>query len=168
MSGSNREAEAGAVEDASRNGHLQLMMAQLCAAALAPVAGLGPRFAAAAAVVARAADGHFERYHRAVARFSRREADRRAQRGGALIFEKSVPHAIDCRGDRRKVDDDLVREAAGIGTSVGAVGKRYRTAAERTKGASAHELLLTIWAARGEVNQGARRARMRGGWRGER
>lgn len=154
MSGSNGEAEAGAIEDTSRHGHLQLMMTQLGAAALAAVARLGPCFAAAAAGLAGAADWYFERHHRAVARLSRREADRGAQRGGALIFEKGVPHAIDRRGDGRKVDDDLVREAAGIGTSVSAVEKGYRTAAERTKGASAHELLLTIWAARREVNGG--------------
>jgi hypothetical protein len=43
-----------------------------------------------------------------------------------------------------------------IATSVSAVEKSYRTAAEGTKGASAHELLLTIWAARREVNGGGR------------
>lgn len=123
MSRSNREAEAGAVDDARRYGHLQLMMTQLGAAALAPVAGLGPRFAAAAAVVAGAADWYFERHHRAVACLSRREANRRAQRGGALILEKGVPHAIDGWSDGWKIDDDLVGEAAGIGTSVSAVEK---------------------------------------------
>jgi hypothetical protein len=88
------EVEAGAVADAGRKGHAQLMMPELAAAALATVAGLGPCFAAAAAMVAGAADGHFEGDHGADARLARGHPYIGAQRRRALLLEECAPHTI--------------------------------------------------------------------------
>ena len=66
MVGRDGEVEAGAVDDAGGYRNLKLMTPEFGAAALASDTWLGPRFAAPAAVVARAAHGHLERHHRAV------------------------------------------------------------------------------------------------------
>ena len=116
------EIKACAVQNACRYCNLELMTPELRAAALAPDASLGPRFASPAALVARAAHGHLERHHGAVARFAPRQSDRRAQCGGPLVGEKRVPHAVDSRRHRWKIDDDLVREAVRIRTTAGTGG----------------------------------------------
>ena len=106
--------EAGAVEDTSRNRDLQLMVLELAAASLATDARLRPRLAAPPAVVARAAHRDLKRQHGAVARLAPRQLNRRAQGGGAFVCEKGAAHAIDGERHRRKVDDDLVGEAAPV------------------------------------------------------
>ena len=142
MAGSDGEVEAGAVEDAGGDRDLKPMTPKLDAAALAPDAGLGPRFAAAAAVVARAAHRHHERHHGAVARLALRQSDRRLQRCGPLVNEKRAPHAIHGGRHRWKIDDDLIREATCLRTTVASAGDGHRSGAERTKGVAAHEQSL--------------------------
>jgi hypothetical protein len=94
MPGSDAEVEARSVENAGRYGHLYVMPPELDAAALAPETWLGPRFAAAAAIVARAAHEHFERHYGAVARFALR-AGWPHLNADARSSAKRAAHAID-------------------------------------------------------------------------
>lgn len=138
MTGSDGELEAGAVEDPSGERNLKLMRRELNATALASGARLGPRFAASTAVVARAAHGHLERHHGAVSRLAMRQSDRRTQRGRPLVREKRVPHPIDGGCHRWKIDDDLVREATLLCTTIGPGDDRHWSGAEPTKSVAAH------------------------------
>ena len=142
MAGSDGERETGAVEDPSGDRNLKLMRRELNATALASGAWLGPRFAAPAALVARAAHGHLERHHGAVSRLAMRESDRCAQRGSPLVREKRASHPIDGGRHRRKIDADFIREATCLCTTVGTADDRHRSGAEPTKGVVAHKQWL--------------------------
>ncbi len=142
MAGSDGEVEAGAVEDTGGDRDLKPMTPKLDATALAPDAGLGPRFASAAAGMARAAHGHLERHYGAVASFALRQSDRRAQRGSPLVNKKRAPHAIDGGCHRWKIDDDLIRETTCLRTTVGTADDGHRSGAERTKRIATHEQSL--------------------------
>jgi len=139
MAGSDGEIEVGAIANASGHRNLKAMRSILDAAAVASDARLSPRLAATAAVVARAAHRHLERHHGAITCLPMRELNRRAQRGSPLVGEKRAPHAIDGGSHRRKIDDDLIREATYLRTTVGAADNGHRSDAERTKGIATHE-----------------------------
>jgi hypothetical protein len=59
-----------------------------------------------------------------VPRLASRQLNRRAQGSGAFVSEKSAAHAIDGQRHRRKVDDDLVGEAAPVWLTAGADRQR--------------------------------------------
>ena len=142
MPGGDGEAKAGAVDHAGRHRHAKLMVEQLSASAPATRARLGPRFAAAAAVMAGATHGDLERNDRAGGCFARRQTDRRAERRGALASKERAPDAIDRGRHRRKVDDNLVGKAAHLVVAVFTSDNRNTRSAERMKRVSAHELLV--------------------------
>jgi uncharacterized protein (DUF1800 family) len=139
VAGSDSEIEAGAIEDTGGHRNPELMGPKLDATAVASHAGLSPRFAAAAAVVARATHRHLERHHRAVARLAMRQSDRRAQRSSPLVHEERAPHTIDGGRHRWKINDDLIRKAICLWTAVGSTDDGHRSGAEGTKGITAHE-----------------------------
>ena len=89
--------------------------------------------------MACAANGHLERHHGAVARLAIRQPDRRAQRGGPLVRQKRASHTIDGGSHRWKIDDDLIRKATRLRTTVVTTEGGHGSGAERTKGITVHE-----------------------------
>ena len=127
--------EAGAVEDTSRNRNLQLMVLELAAASLATDARLRPRLAATPAGVTSTPYRELKWEHGAVACLAPRQLNRRAQGRGAFVGDKGAPHAIDGKRHRRKVDDDLVGEAAPVRLTAGA----DRQCADATRSVPTHD-----------------------------
>ena len=139
MAGRDGEVEASAVQDTGGYCNLKLVTPEFSAAALASDTWLCPRLAAAAAVVARPAHGHLEWHHRAVPSLALRQLDRRAQCRSPLVGEKGAPHALDRGCHRWKIDNDLIREAARVRTTVGVANGGRCAGTEGTKGVFAHE-----------------------------
>ena len=129
----------GTVEDTRGHHNLKLLRPELKATALASTTSFGPRFASATTVEAGAAYFHVQRHRGAVMRLAGRELDRRPQRPAPLICEKRTPNTIDGACHRRKVDDDLIREASRFQTAVDADANGHRSRAERTKDPTLHE-----------------------------
>lgn len=87
-------------------------MEQRFAGAAARVARLGPRFAAAAADRAGAADRHLERHDEAAGRFASRQVQlSRQQVGAGTLAQKGVAYPLDDVTDRWKIDRDFIGEA---------------------------------------------------------
>src|SRR5690349_15490981 len=100
--------ETRAVADPRRNSDLKMMTKQFGARARAPLAGLGPALAAAAAVPTQAAHRNLERHRHALARFVSRQAQRRRHRRRTLVGEKRAANTIDRARHRREIDHDVV------------------------------------------------------------
>ena len=127
--------EAGAVEDTSRNRDLQLMVLELATASLATDARLRPRLAATPAGVTRTPYRELKWEYGAVACLAPRQLNRRAQSRSAFVCEKGAAHAIDGECHRRKVDDDLVGEAAPVRLTA----RTNRQRADATRSVPTHE-----------------------------
>ncbi len=108
------EMETGPVDHASGKGNAELMLPELVTGALASQAGFRPCFTAAAADTAGAPHRHLQWEHGAETRFPARDLDGCAQCRPAFVGNERVPHAIDGRRHRRKVDDDFVGKAAPV------------------------------------------------------
>jgi hypothetical protein len=139
VAGCDGEVAIGAVDNTRGHHNLKLLSPELEATALASTTTLGPRFAATTTVDAGAACRHVQRHRDAVMRLAGRESDCRPQRPTPLICEKRAPNTIDGRCHRRKIDDDLIREATRFQTAVDGDADGHRSRTERTKGLTLHE-----------------------------
>ena len=92
LAGCYRELESSAVGYTRGDGHVQRLMEQLGAAAIALRARLGPRLAAAAAVTTGAMDRNIERHRGAGARLPIRQTNRRPQLRGSLVGEEGAAY----------------------------------------------------------------------------
>jgi hypothetical protein len=111
-----REGKPIAVLYAWRNDETHGMTAECFAAAVATVAGIRPRFSAAAARETNPSNGNVERHDDAVERFPRRQDELGREMPPMIAFTRrgheACPHSFDRTVQRWKIDRHFVVEPA--------------------------------------------------------